>query len=112
MSGTGGFTVTYSADAGTRAFYLDGDWSGGYLDNAVSADTNDNHADVFTEGSGPVSLGSREICISASDDTKFEGAFVTLTNAQANYLLIVGYLPAGISAPRSTLLSLERSRSR
>ncbi|MEM0924820.1 MAG: hypothetical protein AAGJ83_02165, partial [Planctomycetota bacterium] len=98
MSGTGGFTVTYSAEAGTRAFYLDGDWSDGYFDNVVSTDTNDHHADVFTEGAGPVSIASSSISISDDDDTNLEGATVKLSNAQANDQLIVGDLPEGITA--------------
>ena len=102
MSGTGGFTVTYSADAGTRAFYLDGNWTDGYFDDAVAVDTNDDHADVFTEGADAVSVASENIRISDVDDTVIEGAIVTLTNAQSNDELVVGNLPPGVSAEVDT----------
>ena len=102
MSGTGGFTITYSADAGTRAFYLDGNWTDGYFDDAVAVDTNDNHADVFTEGADAVSIASKDIKITDVDDTVLEGAIVKLTNAQADDELVVGDLPPGISAEVDT----------
>ncbi len=109
-------TVTGSDDAGnpftasTTSIHqvppvldLDGDSAGtGYVTS-------------FTEGAYAVSVADSDMTITDVDSANIQGATITLNNAEAGDLLIVGSLPAGISTsaydPNTGVLSLSGSAS-
>ena len=65
-------------------------------------DTNDDHADVFTEGGAATAIVSTNIDISDADGATLESATITLTNAQTDDVLNVGALPSGVAASVDT----------
>ncbi|PPE66039.1 tandem-95 repeat protein [Caldimonas caldifontis] len=53
---------------------------------------------TFTENGSPVSIGDIDLSITDADSTTLSGATITLSNPQADDVLAVGSMPAGITA--------------
>jgi|GEM_PF-959838 len=86
---TTALTTTITDDDFPPALDLDADDS-----SAAGAD----YATIFTEGGGGVAIADSDIAITDIDDTNIESATITITNVETDDLLIVGSLPAAITA--------------
>ena len=77
------------------------------LDGNDSTATGADYQTTFTENGPAVIIADADTLITDADDTNIESATVTLTNAQADDVLAVGTLPAGISIdPDSTATNI------
>ncbi|MCP3853185.1 MAG: hypothetical protein GY698_00430, partial [Actinomycetia bacterium] len=87
--------------ASTVAITINGTSDGPVLDldaNDSSGSAGADYTTTFTEGGGGIAIADSDIDISDIDDTNIENATITITNVETDDLLIVGSLPAGISA--------------
>ncbi|MBC2733979.1 MAG: cadherin-like domain-containing protein, partial [Desulfobacteraceae bacterium] len=97
-------TITLTASDGTTQD-IDITITGTNDGPVIDLDANDSSGSAgtafettFTEGSGGVSIADSDITISDVDSSSIESAVITITNVEADDLLIVGSLPAGITA--------------
>ena len=70
-----------------------------------------DYAAIYVEGT-PVSIGDNDVRIQDVDSTTLQGATITLTNPQGGDVLLLGALPAGITASvdaTGTLITLSGS---
>jgi hypothetical protein len=61
----------------------------------------------FVIGGSAVAIADADVAISDPDDTRIQSACIRLTNAKAGDVLLVGTLPAGISAAIDTSVQGE-----
>ena len=82
-------TETYSVNVNPPVLDLD-------ADDSSAAGT--GYATTFTEGGGGVAIADSDLAISDVDSTSIQSATITITDVETDDLLIVGSLPAGITA--------------
>ena len=98
FTNTSEYTIIYHRDGGSGGFGMSGNFTTGAFDNPVVVDTNNEFANIYTEGDAPIAITADTIQISDDLDS-ISSAIIVITNPQSDdRIAVTGILPASITA--------------